>query len=423
MTYRVKATLPTLGTVAVDFHKESKVVTEFMGEREWTRLRSVPHLGVAASVFTGVHHSRLEYVLLQCAVTGLIAKLHRNDEQFALSNEVTVAGLSSAISSGEELLKIWILLSNFGHAQYTYGVEKSLLQQATDNPEIREWLVNAAQPRDLRRWAEDVIAGYQYSDFRYLLTLLRISQLPPMDRRKNLLRHYLRNLLLPVAQLFPASPVARYKLFRLRELFYRIRLLSMVALDAHYSHHPISINLNSTIIGLADLLPSGNRQSGFDQLLRGAAGWLADELYLHPSAVSAQKEYEIRFSIRFPRRFKSACAEHRFPQLVDELMTQGLGPPKPHVLAHLVRLTFSEPRRQLLGSSTHYEAVKQLGRDLVENPHSYVSIDFNAYSQAAHVDIFYRKNASNIKIITSIYLRLQRWLLRSGLYPVSRTLC
>src|SRR5205807_1356786 len=99
--------------------------------------------------------------------------------------------------------------------------------------------------RDLRRYGESVIDDYRYPEFRYLLTLARISNLPPRDRRKNLFRHYLRNLLQPATKLFPTSPAARYKILRLRELFATIRLLSIVTLDAHYSHHPLSMNLNS----------------------------------------------------------------------------------------------------------------------------------------------------------------------------------
>jgi hypothetical protein len=412
--HREKATLPTLGTISVDFHKESEVVASCMGRREWDRLRTVPHLGVAGSVFSGVHHSRLEYVLLQCAVTSLVAKLHRHDEQFALSNEVKLAGIEAPISSGEELLKIWILLSNYGHAQYTYGVERSLLQQAIDNPKVRDWLIEDIQHTDLRNWALNVVDTYTYTDFRYLLTLLRVSLLPPRDRRKKRFAHYLRNLLLPPTTLFPTSPAARYKIGRLRELFKRIRQLSMVALDAHYSHHPISINLNSAIIGLADLLPTATRASGFDELLQNAAGWLADELYFHPTAVAAQKEYELRFAAKFPRRFKDATTENRRPTLLHELMTQGLGPPKTQKLKPLVRLTFPNRRPRLLGASTTlYESAKQLGRDLVSSPSSYLSIDFNSHTNSVHVDVLYRPESANLRSIAGVYTRLQRWLLRS----------
>lgn len=412
--YRVNATLPMLGTVPVDFHDESEVVTEFMGQKEWDRLRSVPHLGVAASVFTGVHHSRLEYVLLQCAVTWLVGKVHRNDEQFALSNKVALNGLKNPISSGEELIKIWILLSNYGHAQHTYGVERALLQQATEISEIRDWLVGAIARRDLRKWATALIEEHRYTDFRYILTLLRISLLPRRDRRKNRFAHYLRNLLLPLSELFPSDPVSRYKLGRLRDLFARIRLLSMVALDAHYSHQPISMNLTSAIVSLAELLPSASRGTGFNQFLNATSGWQADELYLHPLAVAAQREYELRFAAKFPKRFLEATRESRLPTLLHELMTQGLGPPRPAKLLHVVRISLPAPtRRQLLGSSNIYETTKQLQKDLVDPPKSYLSVDTNTVTRIVHIDLFLRRDAISIRNVTRIYTRLQKWLVRN----------
>jgi hypothetical protein len=410
---RIDATLPTLGAVAVDFHKESQVVADFMGEKEWRRLRSVPHLGVAASVFTGVNHSRLEYVLLQSAVAGLVAKLHKNDEQFALSNEVMLTGISTPISSGEELLKIWALLSNYGHAQFTYGVERALLQQASGDPSVRDWLTTAIRHRDLRKWAIDVVEKYAYVDFRYLLALLRISLLPSHDRRKNRFAHYLRNLLLPLASLFPDNAAARHKLARLRDLYARIRLLSMVALDAHYSHNPISIDLNSAIIGMAELLPRVGRDSGFDQLLRDAAGWLADELYLHPNAVAAQREYELRFDARFPRRFARAVKSQSLPTLIFELMNQGLGPPKPKVLCHLIRLSLPGPRRQLLVMHNVLEAQRQLQKELLSPPRTYLSIDTNTFTRTVHLDFLYRTNVGTLRDVTKIFTSIQKWLVRT----------
>lgn len=410
---RITATLPTLGTVAVDFHAESDSVATFMGDKEWQRLRSVPHLGVAASVFTGVNHSRLEYVLLQCAVAGLVAKLHRNDEQFALSNSVSLNGLGAQVSSGEELIKSWILLSNIGHAQYTYGVERALLQQASDDPQIKSWLTQSIRHADLRRWAVEVIDHYRYTYFRYLLTLLRISQLPARDRRKSRFAHYIRNLVLPLPSLFPNDPACRYKVRRLRMLFGRIRLLSMVALDAHYSHHPISINLNSAILGLADLLPTSYRESGFDQLLRTTAGWLADELYFHPTAVSAQRNYELRFARRFPRRFDEASTGRRLPMLLQELMTQGLGPPHPHALCHLVRFSLPGHRPQLLGTSTPYETIKQLERELASPPMTSISIDTNPFTDTIHLDFLYKPNQHSLTAITRLYTKLYKWFLRT----------
>ena len=138
---RIEATLPALGGYTVPFFEESEEVLEFLGDKEIRRLDRVQHLGIAAKVFTGVNHSRLEYVLLQCAVINMLPRFHKGHEQFALSGSVLIPGQTVRISSGEELLKCWALLGNAGHAQYTYGVERSLLNWARKNPEFQDVLL------------------------------------------------------------------------------------------------------------------------------------------------------------------------------------------------------------------------------------------------------------------------------------------
>ena len=409
---RIQATLPTLGSVPVYFHKESAELYEFMGRREFSRLRSVPHLGVAASVFTGISHSRLEYMLLQCAVIGLVAKLHKQDEQYALSNEVVLNGMSRTVSSGEELLKTWAMLSNFGHTQYTYGVERGLLQFAVDNVEFREWLIRCTRFRDLQVWRQDVIDGYIDDHFHYLFAMARIGQLPPMDRRKSRFLHYLRNFLLPPDQLFPTDPAARFKITRLRLLFSRIRLLSMVALDSHYSHHPITLNLNSAVISLIHLVPTSGRDGGFDQLLNSLAGWLADELYLHPFSVAAQRDYELKTVRLLRRRFERATTPDKRNRLVDNIAHNGFGKPSTRRVKHLLRLTFPRMRGRLLGQKTLYEIQKQLELELASPPRSYVSVDRNPFTRSTHVDLLVCPHELTTSDVALFFRKTQNWLVR-----------
>ena len=180
---RIDATLPALGGYTVPFYKESEEVLEFLGDKELRRLDRVQHFGIAAKVFTGVNHSRLEYVLLQCAVINMLPRFHKGSEQFGLSGAVHIPGQKARVSSGEELLKCWALLGNAGHAQYTYGVERSLLNWARKNPGFQKILL-AGLPTTLRRWGLSVIEEYRDTEFHHLLILCRIAQLPARWRTK-----------------------------------------------------------------------------------------------------------------------------------------------------------------------------------------------------------------------------------------------
>lgn len=94
---RIEVTLPALGTYVVPFFKESEEILFILGEKEQRRLDRIHHLGITAEVFTGVNHSRLEYLLLQCAIINLLPKFHRGDENFALSSPVRIPGQSLSV--------------------------------------------------------------------------------------------------------------------------------------------------------------------------------------------------------------------------------------------------------------------------------------------------------------------------------------
>lgn len=411
---RINATLPTLGAVPVDFHKESEEVYNYLGDRELRRLRQVPHLGLAGAVFTGVSHSRLEYLLLQCAVIGLVAKLHKDHEVFALASTITLNGLSTPFSSGQELLKCWALLANSGHAQYTYGIERSVLQEARRNEPFLDWLVHAIGPADILKWSRSAIANYRDEEMHFVLALARLRhQLASRDRRKARFTHYLRNLLLPVTDLFPSDRTAQYKLARLRFLFSRVRLLSMVALDSYYSHHSIRIDLSSAINSLADITSISGRDKGFEQLLFATAGWLADEIYLHPTAVATQREYEIRLSRILPRRFERAAKRRRgYRAFFNNLLFNGFGRGSPNALVPLIRLTFDSPRLGLLPNRDLFSTMGDLQEELGSLPTTVVSLDRNRFSGMLHIDVLADRILASFDDSVAVFVRLRRWLTR-----------
>ncbi len=152
-----RATLPALGSYVIRFHKESQEVFDYLGKEEFRRLSNIEHLGMVSKVFTGVNHSRLEYMLLECAVVCLIKIFQRGDEVFALSGEVKLSGLDEKISSGEELLKAWFLLCNSGHAKYTFTAEAILLDLAFKHSSIKRNILLRIADKDLKIWARDII--------------------------------------------------------------------------------------------------------------------------------------------------------------------------------------------------------------------------------------------------------------------------
>jgi HD superfamily phosphohydrolase len=199
---KISATLPALGSYTIPFYKESARILEFLGEKELNRLSKISHLGTTSAVFTGINHSRLEYMFLQCAIINLLPKFNLETEQFAISGKVKLSGGNHEFSSGEELLKCWSILSSIGHSQYTYGVERSLLSYLRRNASSQAFFLSMIEHKEMRNWSKEVINNYQDANFHWVLSSLKLSQcLVTTDPDKSLFDRCLMNLLMPLENL------------------------------------------------------------------------------------------------------------------------------------------------------------------------------------------------------------------------------
>jgi hypothetical protein len=408
----IPASLPAIGSFRVHLHRESERVVDFFGEEELARLGRVDHLGVATAAFPGINHTRLEYVLLQCAITQLLTKLYKDNKDLALSNKVELDGLSAPISSGEELLKSWALLSNVGHANWTFGTERALLDGVMEDQHLRSWLLCGAIEDDLKRWATSVVDTYDAGSVRFLLTLLRVRDERPHDPRKHAFRQLVRNLVLDPDALRYPSPGAREKVSRLRHLFHQVRLLAMVTLDAYHSHSPLRLQLLPAIQELAE---SSSRTSGFEKfsaLLRATAGWLADEVYMHPRAVAIQRDYELGGRRDALRRFaKVRLNTKKRSQFLRSVMADGFGRPSTKGHAPLIRLSFERFTDRLLGGGHRHDRLARLNSEISVRPSTVVSLDTNEFLRATHMDILYRPRTATASDIGGTFSRLAGWLL------------
>lgn len=411
---QIDATLPTLGSVAINFYEESDQVLRFFGARELERLGRIPHLGVASSVFTGVQHSRQEYTLLQCAIVELVARLHAHTEQLAVSNKVHIDGLSNPVSSGEVLLKCWSLLGNFGHAKQTFGTERGILNHARKDKRVRSWIRAALPEDDLKIWADRLIDRYHYEHVHYLLTLVRTKIMNPRDPRKHLIRQLVRNRVLPTDELLSeADSSEHYKLRRVRGLFDRIRLLAMVTLDAHYSHSPFEVQLHSAVNSLAGIMSGVREASRFDAFLRQMASQLADELYMHERACAVMRAYEEKVGRRIPKRFRKATrSSTRARHFVSQVMADGFGEPEPNSLHPLFRLSFGEEEMLYTPKQDRFEARDRLEQQVGTPQGVLVNVDRNPFSADTHIDFVYRPEVADANTLAALIQNIRTWLLR-----------
>lgn len=411
---QILANIPAIGAFRVNLHNESETVIKFFGDKELTRLEKIDHLGAASVAFSGISHKRYEYVLLQCAIAQLVAKLYKDNDYLALASKVEIAGVVNKISSGEELLKSWILLSNIGHPCWTFATERSLLAGALEFGKLKDWLISGAIESDLKDWAENVIESYNEHQARYLITLLRIRVEKPHDPRKRLFRQIIKNRVLETDKLDFTNPESARKLSRLRDLSRNIQLLSMVALDSHYSHSPIRLELLPAIQELAESSMGGARKERFLNVIRSTAGWLADEVYLHPRAVAAQKSCEIMSTRKAVRRFRNSWSfSNGQKQFLADVMDHGFCKPDSKYLEPLVRLTFPLSSQRLMTTPNKLNRNIRVTEEIGVNNQSIACVDDNHYSKTTFLDVFYKPKKIKKHEFGNTYARLINWLIKS----------
>ncbi|WP_369158566.1 hypothetical protein [Candidatus Thiodiazotropha sp. LNASS1] len=150
-----------------------------------------------------------------------------------------------------------------------------------------------------------------------------------LPRLKGRLFRLLAVLLLPIGELKISSSADRYKIYRLRSLFSRVRLLSIVALDAYYSHHPVRYQISGALMNLDSLLEGVDEKSEFFRLLEQTASWLADEIYLHPRSAAAQKLYEVESRTKLNGSYAPRISSITdFRVFLPNFMSNGFGQPK-----------------------------------------------------------------------------------------------
>lgn len=304
------------------------------------------------------------------------------------------------------------MLSNSGHTQYTYGVERSLLNLANEDSGFAKIILDGL-PKDLKDKASEIVNEYDDSKFHLIFTLHRISKIQNAKLKARLFR-VMRVLMLPLESLSFDKPSERYKILRLRRLYERVRLLSIVSLDSYYSHHPIRYDVSSALMSLDSLFSDLGGSSSFVTLLEQTSAWLADELYMHPKAVAAQKFYEVRSRKKLQKDYaKRVASKLEYDKFFLNIMNNGFGKPQVGNILPLARMSFEYSRRGPLFGKSLYELNSILENEISPSEKDYVSVMINPYSNMLHIDLLYDKGVSDCKSIGEMCSRTMIWLDRS----------
>lgn len=283
---RLEYAFPDIGTVATTLHKESVQLYETLQSRkEIERLEHLDHLGKLRTVHKTAHYSRWEYVILQLYFTD---QLKEASETQGLSARVELAG--NVVSSGEELIKCWVLLLNYCHLEGIFDTERVWLEILLDESAVRQTFFACLPSDESRRAADKILKSEDFYSLHKLFGLVFLEH----ERRKDRGGHHPWALWISMLEATLVNNDLGSKLSTCWRFFARIRKLVFVALDIN--HCPLGIRINpSLLLSKVKEEPDqflGLDDSHFREQLSSLEKILYRNVYASEGAVRFRQEYQ-----------------------------------------------------------------------------------------------------------------------------------
>lgn len=327
MEIRIEEDIPILGRVSVNFFNLSAKIYElYKKENEITRQKSISHLGLISKAFNGINHSRYEYLIFQCVTSELI----ENNFKGTTSAQGNIK-INKKEYSGNDIIKGWFLMSNFGHCKNTIGDEKSLLVNVIQKRSFRSYLIGSIKDEQLKDWANNVIDKFDYVSFHHILSIRRIYK---CLKRSNILKAELiavYKLLLLESDL-TSSYSNKARVEDLKLMYKNIRDLCILALDSRNTSLPFSIDVLSSILSFNNN-QNRYRQIRISDIFDPMLSLLYNNLYLHPKSQTIQRSYEV-LAIDNIKGISSNS------EIIERALTEGLSKNESFSLLHFLRLEF-----------------------------------------------------------------------------------
>jgi len=369
---RIIATIPVLGNVSINFVEIScEMYNLYKACNEFERQKSMLQLGVISYTCDGIKHTRYDYLILQCVISEIIENCYRGTA-IAQGNLI----INSKEYRGNDLIKAWILLSNFGHCKNTIGDEKTLLEFCYSSPTFRNTLLKPITDPLLLDWANKTIDNYNYLEFHHIISIRRIYQYYKTNPSKKILIIDLYKLLLIDSSKID-NIANRLKIDQLKSIYNNIRKLSIIALDSRDSSLPLSIDVLTTILSY-EYYENKFKQSQLSDILDNQINLLYKTLYLNTDSVSILQSYV--------NNALAKCHEiNHFTRIFKKSIESGLSENKTNNLRHIIR---KETSYRYYSANKLYIKLKKLSETVFGLD---ASMDYNPLTKMVLID-FYIEN-------------------------------
>ena len=386
--YSINVNLSFIGNVRINFYEFSfELIKLYLKENEFERQKKIKHLGVIADVMESSHHSRYEYLMLQCFLVDVVENTYKGTP-----NAIGSIKIDGKEYSGNSILKSWFLLSNFGHCFKTIGDEKTMLLFTNERKGFKSELLKSIDDPELEEYAKDIISSFDYTKFHHLITIWRLSKTVHNTlKRKQILKIYKLFILNKTS-----TKVKSGKLDLLKHLATYIREISVISIDGHNTHIPFTINPLSTLMSV-DVYESKLKNKSVFNVLEPLVSILVDEVYLDKEVLTKQREYELNSlaTIRkFPKNRKG------YADIISKGIEKGLNTKPDIILNHFFRFRFKVDDLNQKEVFKEYREIQTVKRNCnnVE-----ASLEVNKISDEKIYDFFINNSFTNKQFPNFVY--------------------
>ncbi|SEI13312.1 hypothetical protein SAMN05192559_11710 [Halobacillus karajensis] len=200
------------------------------------RLKDINQLGAIKYIHNGAHYTRYEYVLLQF----MLINFMKNNSEWGLGSKFNFSFLENPVLSyenkitGAEILELIVLFGNIGHFRETFSSNKVWFHYLfTNKHDLRNSLKKGLKSNGKTLLDEMLTSANSYK-IQWINTLFILSRSEKLNDYRLICERVFDKIL-------------SNKSDKWLDLYYKIRKVSYVVLDSHYSHIPISISLQNVL--------------------------------------------------------------------------------------------------------------------------------------------------------------------------------
>ncbi|MBT2642873.1 hypothetical protein J7I80_11600 [Bacillus sp. ISL-41] len=240
------------------------------------KLRDTNQLGAIRYIHNGAHYTRYEYVLLQYMLLNFIQK----NSEIGLGSKINFKswGLNKELMyeekiSAAEVIELIVLFANMGHFKDTFSSNKVWFHYILENHYGVKNGLKKGLSSEGKKLLDKLLENLDYQKIQWLNALYMLSRTSELEDYRVICEKIVKNILYNEND-------------KWMDLYNKIRKVSYIVLDSHFSYIPIEISLQNVLFNhslfIDEILKNNSNLFG---TLERINELLEDTLYLENNAL------------------------------------------------------------------------------------------------------------------------------------------